>query len=119
VERNSVAENWTRFLLVLHADGMNHYHRTVLKVLFRCANEDLPVDLAMVAQQLELSCVQSDRILEQLDQAGLIDADRVRLTMAGLAFAVSLEPAVSFHSEGPRAKQPNRRARRGVMRLIA
>ena len=92
---------------------MNHQHRTVLKVLFRCANENLKADLSVVADHLGLSCVKTDQLLEELDQQGLVDADRVRLTLAGLALAVSL-PAEQVE-EIP----PSRGDRRGVLRLIA
>lgn len=82
---------------------MNQQHRTVLKALFRMAREDRPADLSLVANELGLSCAQTDRILEQLDQAGLVDVDCVRLTMAGLAMAVSI-PAVTASKDSDRRK---------------
>ncbi len=92
---------------------MNYHHRTALKVMFRCASDDLHADLSMVATELGLSCVQTDRILEQLDQAGLVNADRVRLTLTGLTVAASL-PAIQ-----PMAEPPSQRDPKGVLRLIA
>jgi Mn-dependent DtxR family transcriptional regulator len=92
---------------------MNHYHRTALKAVFRCASQDLHADLSMVADELGLSCVRTDHILEQLAHAGLVDADRVRLTLAGLAVAASL-PTVKLAVEPPSQRDP-----RGTLRLIA
>jgi DNA-binding IclR family transcriptional regulator len=68
----------------------NQTYRTVLRVLYAMARDDSPADLSVVAEALGLSCVDTDRLLARLEDAGLVDADRVRLTLTGLALAVNL-----------------------------
>jgi Mn-dependent DtxR family transcriptional regulator len=68
---------------------MNPTHSAALKLLYTLAAEDRHANLALVASELNLSCVEADRLLAELDSAGLVDAERVRLTMAGLVVAVS------------------------------
>lgn len=64
-------------------------HVAALQALFHLARQDRPADLCVLAQELGLSCAQTDRLLAELDVAGLADAEAVRLTLAGLAVAVS------------------------------
>jgi hypothetical protein len=68
---------------------MNHTHLAVLRVLFEMARDDRHADLVLIADELELSCVETDMLLDDLDRGGLLDAERARLTMAGLVLAVS------------------------------
>ncbi|MBI4700208.1 MAG: hypothetical protein HY744_03410 [Deltaproteobacteria bacterium] len=68
---------------------MNLTHIAALQILFSLARSNRPADLSVVAGRLSLSCVEADRVLEELARAGLADADRVRLTMAGLCVAVA------------------------------
>jgi hypothetical protein len=79
-------------------------HASVLRLLYALGRDDRRADLGLVAGELRLSCVRADRVLEELDRAGLIDAERVRLTLAGLAVAVSL-PAQRAPTQAPPRSQ--------------
>lgn len=68
---------------------MTNTESKALLVLYNLARHDLHADLALVAEHLGVSCVAADEILSVLERAGLVDADRVRLTMSGLVLAVS------------------------------
>ena len=68
---------------------MNQMKFSLLRSLYEMAREDRSADLKLVADQLGLSCVQTDRLLSQLEAAGLVDTERVRLTLSGLAIAVA------------------------------
>ena len=72
---------------------LNQPQMQALAVLYQLARQDRPADVSLVAAALGRSCVQADRLLAELDGLGLVDADRARLTMAGLALAVSARPA--------------------------
>jgi len=68
---------------------MNPTKISLLKALYDMAREDRAADLKKLADQLGLSCVETDQRLVQLEAEGLVDADRVRLTMRGLTIAVA------------------------------
>jgi len=68
---------------------INRTQLAALQTLLALARGGCPADLSLLAAELGLSCVQTDQLLEQLQLAGLVDSDRVRLTMAGLAVAVA------------------------------
>ena len=68
---------------------MNRLQLATLQLLYKLAREDRPADLAVVAAQLGQTCSTIDRVLVELEAAGLADADRVRLTMQGLVLAAS------------------------------
>ena len=80
-------------------------YQTVLGLLFTMASEGCPADRFLLAAELGLSDRQVDELLEQLDRAGLVNARRVRLTMTGLAVAVSLPRARRLASCGGGANQ--------------
>ena len=67
--------------------------QTVLRLLFIMASEGCPADRYLLAAELELSDQGVGELLEQLDEAGLVNARRLRLTMVGLALAVTLPRA--------------------------
>lgn len=69
---------------------MSQAQGAVVRELYRLATQDQPADLGVLARRVGLSCVQTDRVLVLLERAGMVDADRVRLTMAGLAITVAL-----------------------------
>lgn len=73
---------------------MNHTHQLVLRTLFEMASEDIAADLPSLAARIGVSCGRALRWLDQLDRAGLVDADRVRLTMRGLVLATVSRPAL-------------------------
>ncbi|MBI4954491.1 MAG: hypothetical protein HY908_20875 [Myxococcales bacterium] len=68
---------------------MNRIQLATLQLLYKLAREDRPADLSLLAAELGQTCVVLDRVLGELEKAGLADAERVRLTMAGLAVAAS------------------------------
>lgn len=68
---------------------MNPTHRAVLQVLYTMATDDCPADVALIADELGMSCSETIRVLELLDANGWVDANTVRLTMSGLVLAVS------------------------------
>jgi Mn-dependent DtxR family transcriptional regulator len=72
---------------------MSNAQRAVVRELYRLARSDRPADLGLLARRLGLSCVETDRVLGWLEGAGLVDAERVRLTLAGLAIALVLGDA--------------------------
>ena len=80
----------------------NNTSQTVLRALFELAQADQRAHIARVALLAGMSCPQVDAVLLRLEATKLVDATRVRLTMAGLAVAVRL-PAL------PR-RRPNVRA---------
>jgi Mn-dependent DtxR family transcriptional regulator len=69
---------------------LNSTEQDVLQALFALARDDRPADLSIVATELGLSCVAADEVLERLSRRGLVDPDRVRLTLPGLALAVAM-----------------------------
>lgn len=90
---------------------LNPTHRAVLQVLFSMASEDRHADVALVAEEVGLSCTALSELLEELDGAGLVDATTVRLTMQGLVIAVSSRRAATGKHEARRSRmRPPRRA---------
>lgn len=75
---------------------MNQTQLSLLRTLFELAREDRSADLKLVADQLGLSCVQTDRLLSELEAAGFVDSDRVRLTLSGLTVAVAAPSLASL-----------------------
>ena len=61
----------------------------VLVELYALARDTVPASLSVVATRTGYSLAQVERALRRLDTLGLADADRVRLTLVGLASAVS------------------------------
>jgi len=68
----------------------NRVMLATLQCLFEMARDDQPAELTAVAAELGLRCSELDRVLNALERADLVDAERLRLTMAGLAVAASL-----------------------------
>jgi Mn-dependent DtxR family transcriptional regulator len=76
---------------------------TALQVLYSLAKRDEPADLWTLARALDTSCREAGSLLAALDAHGLVDARRVRLTMAGLALAVSTRGLAARRRRGCRA----------------
>jgi len=70
----------------------------VLYALFCLSRDTRHVDATTLAAALSLTPTRAAAALLALEQAGLVDASRARLTMLGLARAVRLGPAAG----GPR-----------------
>ncbi len=68
---------------------LNQTQLTALQLLYAFGRAEQTADLRVLAEHIELSCRDTDRILGQLESVGLVDADRVRLTLAGLTVAVA------------------------------
>ena len=83
---------------------MNPKALKALHVLFNLAQRDQQADLALLAAELGTTCVEADDLLRQLEANGLVDGERVRLTMIGLTVAVS--------SDARRKPRPQGEARR-------
>lgn len=64
--------------------------RSILFVLFDLARADRPATVDRIAARLGTSPNQVRQRLDQLERLKLVDAQRVRLTLAGLAIATSL-----------------------------
>jgi len=62
--------------------------KLVLRVLFELAQHDRSVQSDVVARLLGLGAAVVDRLFERLAARGLVDAERARLTLSGLAVAV-------------------------------
>ncbi len=73
--------------------------RSVLRALFELASEDQRATLGTVAEVVDLDSLKTTAILHELERAGLADAGRLRLTMMGLALAVSARPLERRHAE--------------------
>lgn len=69
----------------------------VLRVLFELAHHDRPAHAGALAAELGVQRTQAALALVQLDAAGLVSADRARLTMRGLVLAARLLP-VTLHA---------------------
>lgn len=66
---------------------MTQKHSILLRTLFEMAAEDEPAHLVLLGARMGMTCSRTAQALAELERAGLVDADRVRLTMAGLAWA--------------------------------
>ena len=77
----------------------------ILYALFGLSRNTLPTDVAALAEATELSPLVVGQALVRLEEAGLVDASRARLTMTGLAKAVSLTRDLSGTAPGPALTQ--------------
>lgn len=69
----------------------DHTDNRVLYALFCMSRATLQIDAAAIADATGLSTVAAGESLIRLERADLVDATRARLTMRGLAKAVSLK----------------------------
>jgi len=69
----------------------------VLRVLFELAHQDRPAHAGALSAELGVQRTQAALSLVQLDAAGLVSADKARLTMRGLVLASRLQP-VTLHA---------------------
>jgi Mn-dependent DtxR family transcriptional regulator len=61
--------------------------RRALRALYELAELDVSADAELLARALGLRPALISRVLAELDARGLVDAERVRLTLEGLAAA--------------------------------
>jgi DNA-binding IclR family transcriptional regulator len=57
--------------------------------MYRAANLGRSLTESSLSQATELDLAQLERLLEDLDRAGYVDRDNLRLTLSGLAVAVA------------------------------
>lgn len=62
----------------------------VLRTIFSLSSDGLPISEVSVARRLGLKAGVLQRHLAALEHSGLIDGQRLRLTLSGLAVAVSM-----------------------------
>ncbi len=74
---------------------MNASLQNVLHTLFVLASQDCHATVLRVAKKTGLSRAEVESALAALDRAGLVDSDRVRLTLPGLAYAAATGAAAS------------------------
>jgi len=77
----------------------------VLRLLFELAQQDVPAHPGTIAAHLGLSTRRVARHLLALDRAGLVTAERSRLTMSGLVLATRLAPVAKAE---PATRRPSR-----------
>lgn len=77
----------------------------ILYALFGLSRNTLPTDVSALAEATDLPLHAVGQALLRLEQAGLVDAARGRLTMTGLAKAVSLTRDLSGTAPGPAVTQ--------------
>jgi DNA-binding MarR family transcriptional regulator len=98
------ARNWTDFWALIRQAGMNNSlnsgtknlngtERALLAVLFEMARTDCHATLLRLANRTGLTRRQVEEVLRGLEFRGLVDAERVRLTMSGLAATMLLGAA--------------------------
>ena len=63
---------------------------TVLQAIFFMSSNDLPITRSTLARRVPFSDAELGRQLAALDRAGFVDAERLRLTLSGLATAVAM-----------------------------
>ncbi len=67
----------------------------VLEAIFSMSSDSLQITRRTLSRRLGLGQAELDRQLLVLDRRGFIDAARLRLTLPGLALAVSLRSAAA------------------------
>jgi hypothetical protein len=70
--------------------GLSPAATEVLGALFRLSRDTQRISARTLADEVELTATQAGEALVLLEQRGLVDATRARLTMLGLATAVQL-----------------------------
>ncbi|MEX1364418.1 MAG: hypothetical protein AB1Z98_14930 [Nannocystaceae bacterium] len=80
----------------------------VLRALFELADVDVRADRALLARLLGLDEAAVDASIAQLRRGGLVAAERLTMTMVGLAMALALPPT-----------EPRPMAQRVEQRLLA
>jgi DNA-binding IclR family transcriptional regulator len=68
---------------------LEHTQLAALQVLYQLARSDRPATSRSFSDLLGISRLEAVRLLDELHAMGLVDADRVRLTLSGLTVAVS------------------------------
>lgn len=107
--RALLAGNWTDTQLLLKGAVMNLTHHAVLHALFEMAKSDRHATVIRLGRAVDLPRDVVLSTLGELDRAGLVDAERVRLSMPGLVLAASIGAPRSLRTL-PSTPPPSRRA---------
>lgn len=75
-----------------HHNRLDALSLRVLRVLFELARHDHRAHIGALARELDVGRTLVAEALRRLDRAGLVRAEHVRLTMAGLVAAQRLAP---------------------------
>jgi hypothetical protein len=78
----------------------------VLRAIYRASAHTRPVSRQRLALELRLPGAEVDRVVDALSRGGLVDPERLRLTLPGLAVAVAsarepLEARTRARRSGP------------------
>jgi hypothetical protein len=84
------------------SQGMSLIEREVLIALFRLSRDTQHISARTLADQVSCTPTQTGAALVSLEQKGVVDASRARLTMKGLVLAARLGAG----SGGPRVSLP-------------
>ena len=94
-----IARNWTVFQCrmhstpmtthQLHANPSNDLLFNVLEMIYRLTPMQARIDASALARHLGTTPTEAARALVRLEQLGLADASRARLTLRGLAVAAT------------------------------
>ncbi len=79
----------------------HHPHDRLLLALYSLSQANDDIDLFSVAEEAGLSLFRALESIAALDDDGLVDRRRLRLTLAGLATAAPLAAAVGLGSAPP------------------
>lgn len=86
------------------SEGMSPIEREVLIALFRLSRDTQHISARTLADEVSCTPTQTGAALVSLEQKGVVDASRARLTMKGLVLAAQLGAG----SGGPRVSRPSR-----------
>jgi DNA-binding MarR family transcriptional regulator len=75
------------------SENLNGTERALLAVLFEMARTDCHATILRLAGRTGLTRPQVEEVLVRLERRGLVDGERVRLTMSGLATTMLLGAA--------------------------
>lgn len=68
---------------------LEHTQLAALQVLYQLARSDRPANSRILSDRLGISRLEAVRLLDELETLGLVDSERVRLSLSGLTIAVS------------------------------
>jgi len=69
---------------------INALARRLLQLVFALSSGSVALTRPRLERRLQVSAIELNQAIEQLGRFGLLDAQRLRLTMSGLACAVAL-----------------------------
>lgn len=85
---------------------MEHLPHLVLLAVHDLARADLPAEAGAIARVVGHSATECAAALVHLDERGLCDASRARLTMRGLVVAASLRARLAREQAACRSSKP-------------